>query len=113
VLPAGEDELDLRLRVVAAWARSRRAGFRAERMLGESLARSDAILETAADGVITIDEHGIVTSFNAAAGRLFGYSSEQVIGRNVALLMPAPHRDRHDEYLRAYEAGGPPKIIGT
>jgi len=71
-----------------------------------------AILETTVDGVVTIDEMGIILSFNAAAERIFGYRASEVIGRNVSLLMPAPHRDRHPAYIRHYLETGEKKIIG-
>ena len=65
-------------------------------------ARQHAILHTAVDGIITIDERGIVESFNLGAERLFGYSAEAVIGHNVSMLMPAPYRQEHDGYLARY-----------
>lgn len=71
-----------------------------------------AIMDAAADGIIAIDARGIVSSFNHAASEIFGYQSTDVIGRNVAMLMPAPHRHRHDEYLRRYRQTGQGKIIG-
>ncbi len=80
--------------------------------LQDSEARSTAILQTAVDGIITIDERGIVTSFNPGAERLFGYTAGEVIGHNVRLLMPSPHREEHDSYLARYYQTGEPHIIG-
>jgi sigma-B regulation protein RsbU (phosphoserine phosphatase) len=71
-----------------------------------------AILDTIIDGVIVIDEGGIVRLFNPAAEKLFGYRSDEVIGRNVKCLMPSPFREEHDGYLANYRATGIPKIIG-
>lgn len=85
---------------------------RFEEALLESEARARAVLETTVDGIITIDEYGIVESFNPAAERIFGYRADEVIGNNIEMLMPQPYRDEHDEYLRSYRETGRRKIIG-
>jgi len=85
---------------------------RAELELRDREARMRAILETAVDGIITIDEHGRIESFNPAAERMFGYSAAEVLGQNVAVLMPSPDREQHDEYLRRYRDTGEKRIIG-
>jgi PAS domain S-box-containing protein len=85
---------------------------RAQSMVAEREARLRSILETAPDAIITIDERGIVQSFSAAAERLFGYAPGEVIGRNVKMLMPAPHRENHDDYLARYLRTGEKRIIG-
>lgn len=84
----------------------------AEAELQESEARMRAIFETAVDAIVTIDEHGIVDSFNPAAQRMFGFAEGEVVGRNVSLLMPSPDRERHDEYIANYLRTGEKKIIG-
>jgi two-component system, LuxR family, sensor kinase FixL len=71
-----------------------------------------AILDTGADAIILIDEHGVVETFNAAAQRLFGYAPAEIIGRPINLLMPEPHRSRHDHYMRRYMETGEKRIIG-
>jgi two-component system, LuxR family, sensor kinase FixL len=71
-----------------------------------------SILDTVPDAIIVIDEAGIIQSFSAAAERLFGYAGEEAIGRNVSILMPAPHREQHDGYLRRYRETGERRVIG-
>jgi len=85
---------------------------RARERLEDREARLNAILDTAVDGIITIDEHGVIESVNAATERIFGYSAAELEGHNVKLLMPAPHRDRHDDYIARYLSSGQAKIIG-
>ena len=78
----------------------------------ESDARMRGIVETAADAIITINEQGIIQSYNSSAERVFGYSPEEAIGHNVSLLMPSPHHEQHDASLARYLAGTPSHIFG-
>jgi len=71
-----------------------------------------AILEAAVDAFVTIDERGRIRSVNPAAEKLFGYSAEELAGRNVKVLMPAPWREEHDGYLARYLETGEKRIIG-
>src|SRR5690606_29202128 len=71
-----------------------------------------AIIEHAIDGIITIDSSGVIESVNPAALKLFGYEGREVIGQNIAMLMPEPHRSSHDNYIASYLRTGQKKIIG-
>lgn len=72
----------------------------------------EAIIDTAIDGIITIDSMGIVESINPAALELFGYEASEVIGNNISMLMPDPDRSQHDSYIENYKSSGKKKIIG-
>lgn len=85
---------------------------RAASALRDSAERLRAILETAVEGIITIDERGIIESFNLAAERIFGFKAAEVIGKNISVLMPSPHHQQHDSYLANYRHTGHAKIIG-
>ncbi|MDX1586629.1 MAG: PAS domain S-box protein [Balneolaceae bacterium] len=86
---------------------------RAESRLEESEALANAILETTVEGVITINMRGIIQSFNKSAEEMFGYTEEELIGKNIKVLMPTPHRENHDQYISNYLRTGEKKIIGT
>src|SRR6266487_4235869 len=83
-----------------------------EAALREKEQRLRAILEAAVEGIITIDERGIVDAINPAACRIFGYAPEEVVGQNVSMLMPMPDRVRHDDYIANYLRTSQAKIIG-
>jgi two-component system sensor kinase FixL len=80
--------------------------------LEEREAHLRSILDTVPDAMVVIDEAGIIRSFSAAAERLFGWSAEEAIGRNVSELMPEPYRSAHDGYVARYLRTGERKIIG-
>jgi two-component system sensor kinase FixL len=71
-----------------------------------------SILDTVPDAMVVIDERGVIQSFSSAAERLFGYSAAEMIGKNVKMLMPSPHRENHDGYLERYLRTGERRIIG-
>ena len=83
-----------------------------ERALSESEARQRAILENAADGIITINENAVVESFNPAAEKIFGYRAEEVVGRNVNILQPEPYHSLHNGYIRNYLTTSKARVIG-
>jgi two-component system sensor kinase FixL len=70
------------------------------------------ILENTVDGILVIDSRGVVQSVNKAVQRIFQYTPGEVVGQNVAMLMPSPDRDRHDQYLSRYLKTGERRIIG-
>jgi PAS domain S-box-containing protein len=84
----------------------------AQHDLRQTAAMTQAILDTVLDGIITIDERGVIELVNPAAERLFGYAAQDMIGQNVAMLMPAPYRGEHDDYLARYVRTGEKRIIG-
>ena len=70
------------------------------------------ILDNVLEGVITIDDRGTILTFNKSAERLFEYTAEEVLGRNVSLLMPPAEREQHDQYIANFRKTQKPKIIG-
>ncbi|MDB5148056.1 MAG: domain S-box protein [Mucilaginibacter sp.] len=78
----------------------------------ENAALLKAIIENAIDGIITIDERGNIESINPSACRLFQYDPQEVIGKNVSILMPQPYKQEHDHYINRYQTTGRAHIIG-
>jgi len=74
--------------------------------------RLKAIIDTAIDGIITIDQRGIIETLNPAAAAIFEYEPSEVIGNNISILMPEPDRSNHDTYIHNYQSTGVKKIIG-
>ncbi len=85
---------------------------RAEGLSLDSEKRLRAVVETAVDGIITIDEHGAISTVNPAAERIFGYRAAELIGQNIRMLMPEPYQAEHASYIGNYLRTGERKIIG-
>lgn len=85
---------------------------RAEKSLQESVRRNNAILNTAVDSIITIDEDGIIDSVNPATEKMFGYTREELIGENLNIIIPEQHKENHTGYIKEYLATGKRNIIG-
>lgn len=96
--------------ILGVRAENRQAAI--EKSLRESEARGRAILDNAIDAILTIDTSGIIESCNSAAGRIFGYGQDELLGMNVSQLMPEEHACRHEGYIQAYMQTGQARIIG-
>jgi PAS domain S-box-containing protein len=81
--------------------------------LKDAEGRLQAILDNVLDGIITIDGSGIITSVNLAAIRIFDYQLDELVGRNIKMLMPEPDRSQHDNHLARYRPGAPTRAIGV
>ncbi len=85
---------------------------RSQEELVASTERLRAVLDSAVDGIVLIDTAGIIQSVNPSVQRMFGYPPEELLGRNVNVLMPAPYGEEHDGYLHRYEETAEARIIG-
>ncbi|MDE1156862.1 MAG: PAS domain S-box protein [Neorhizobium sp.] len=85
---------------------------RAQDALAAREAHLSSILDTVPEAMVVIDDRGTIASFSAAAERLFGYVADEVVGRNVSMLMPSPDHDAHDGYISRYINTGERRIIG-
>ena len=92
--------------------RSEREARDANLRLQESESRERAVVNSVDEGIVVINERGIIESFNPAAERIFGYTALEIIGRNVALLMPEPYSNEHDGYINNYLNTGEAVILG-
>lgn len=86
--------------------------FERTKELSDSTTRIETIIDTVADGIITIDDHGIIETMNRAVERIFGYAADEIIGQNIKILMPEPYHSQHDNHLDRYRATGEAHIIG-
>jgi two-component system, LuxR family, sensor kinase FixL len=78
----------------------------------ENASRLKAVIDTAIDGIITIDTKGIIETVNPAAAKIFGFTPDEIVGKNINILMPEPDHSGHDQYLKNYHGTGIAKIIG-
>ncbi|MCC6580210.1 MAG: PAS domain S-box protein [Phycisphaeraceae bacterium] len=99
---SGEVRTDLKAAAVIA----------TERVLRDTLKKLDAVVNTAIDAIITMNERGIIESVNPAVTNIFGYKPNELIGQNISVLMPDPYRQEHDGYLARYLQTGERRIIG-
>ncbi|MCA1939895.1 MAG: PAS domain S-box protein [Caenispirillum bisanense] len=86
--------------------------MRSAEALREREARLQGVLDTVAEGIVTADERGVIQSVNPAAERLFGWQRNELVGRNLAVLMPTRYAAYHDGHMATYHGGGPPKSFG-
>ena len=84
----------------------------AQNSLFNATQRLDAIIEAALDGIIAINERGIIEMLNPAAAKMFGYSAKELVGRNISMLMPQSYAQHHDQYLQNYLRTGEKHVIG-
>src|SRR5439155_24084685 len=87
--------------------------LRAAEILRETQERMAAIVNTAVEGILTIDEQGRIEFVNPAAAQMFGYGAEELLGQSVDVLMPAIARDEHGDELANYLQTGVTKILGV
>ena len=98
--------------LVTRLVRSERQAREAFIRLHDSESQAQAVLGNADEGIITISDVGIIELFNPGAERMFGYRSEDVIGKNVSVLMPEPYGCEHDGHLVRYLQSGDKRVIG-
>jgi PAS domain S-box-containing protein len=99
--------------VLDAKLRSVSRALALQRSLDDERQRAAAISDNLVDGIITIDDAGLMQSCNPAVEIIFGYERGEMVGQNVSMLMPEPYRSEHDGYIRHYVKGGQPRILGV
>lgn len=99
--------------VLEAKVRSMQRMLALQQTAHDALRHLRTISDNVLEAIVTIDADATITSCNRSAEDLFGWRTQELIGRNVSVLCPEPYRSRHDDYVREYVSGGPPRIIGT
>ncbi len=88
------------------WLHDHTAQRESQQVATVAQARHESILQGLADSIVIINERGLILSFSPAAEKVFGYRADEIVGRNISMLMPPPDCERHDEYLREYVEAG-------
>jgi PAS domain S-box-containing protein len=88
------------------------ARIHAERALKDSEQCFKAILHTAVDGIVMINVKGEIQFYNPSLAKMFGYHEEELHGANIRILMPKPHSEQHDAYIKNYLHTGKNRILG-
>lgn len=96
----------------SAWRADRNRWVQTSETVAQQQAHLQSILDTVPDATVVIDTSGIIETFNAAAVHQFGYQPNEVVGRNISMLMPGPYREEHNGYLSRYLTTGERRIIG-
>lgn len=101
--------------LIALWSshQHHRGFLREKTLLQEAKEYTDSILRTILDGIVIIDDCGLIQSVNPSAGRVFGYAADEMAGKNVSMLIPDPYPHQHDECLLHYLQTGEHKVLGT
>jgi PAS domain S-box-containing protein len=110
--PAGDGEIPRLWRAVIGLQKSVKRRKQEEKILEASEQYLSTVLNTVVESIISINARGHIQSFNHSAERLFGYKAEEVIGKNISILMPEPYAGGHDGYMRDYLTTGQAKVIG-
>jgi two-component system sensor histidine kinase/response regulator len=110
--PAGDGEIPRLWRAVIALQAFIRRHKQTEKALEANEQYLTTIMNTVVESIVSIDSHGRIRSFNLSAEKLFGYKAEEVIGKNIGMLMPEPYASHHDGYVQDYLTTGHAKVIG-
>jgi PAS domain S-box-containing protein len=85
----------------------------ARQQAAEHAERTQAVLESASDAIVTVNQKGLIESVNPGTERMFGYAREELLGDNIRILMSEEHASAHDNYVQRYVETGQAKILGV
>ncbi|MCC7263191.1 MAG: PAS domain S-box protein [Candidatus Latescibacteria bacterium] len=111
-MPSGEQVFYATARDITARKQLEESLQEAKEMAEQASLVHRSVVDNIIDGIITIDDQGLITSFNPAAERIFGYAAAEVFNHNIRVLMPEPYHHEHDAYLTNYLQTGQKKVIG-